>query len=90
MAKAALDRVSRREPSNVYHKMALGEVRELTPVFDWAVYLRDLQAPPFQDVNVAQPEFMKAVNEILTKAPLGDLRTADHDARSDHGPRGGV
>jgi len=74
MAKAALDRVSRREPSNVYHKMALGEVRELTPVFDWTVYLRDLQAPPFQDVNVAQPEFMKAVNEILTKAPLGDLR----------------
>jgi len=74
MAKAALDRVSRREPSNVYHKMVLAEVRELTPVFDWTVYLRDLQAPAFQDMNVAQPEFMKAVNEILTKAPLGDLR----------------
>ena len=74
MAKAALDRVSRREPAKVYHKMALGEVRALTPVFDWVVYLRGVQAPPFHDVNVAEPEFMKAVNEILTKAPLADLR----------------
>jgi putative endopeptidase len=74
MAKGALDRVSRREPANVYHKMALGDVRELTPIFDWPVYLRDLQAPPFDDMNVAEPEFMKAVNEILTKTPLRDLR----------------
>jgi len=74
MAKAALDRVSRREPAKVYHKMVLGEVRELTPVFDWAVYLRDLQAPSFNDMNVAEPEFMKGVNELLTKAPLRDLR----------------
>ena len=74
MAGAALDRVSRREPAKVYHKMTLGEVRELTPVFDWAVYLRDLQPPSFDDMNVAEPEFMKAVNEILTKTPLRDLR----------------
>ena len=74
MAKSALDRVSRREPSNVYHKMALGEVREITPVFDWAVYLRDVGAPRFDDMNVAEPQFMKAVNEVLTKTPLRDLR----------------
>ena len=74
MAKGALDRVSRREPTKVYHKMALGEVRELTPIFDWPVFLRDLQAPPFDDMNVAEPEFMKAVNDILTNTPLRDLR----------------
>jgi len=74
MAKSALDRVSRREPSKVYHKMAVGEVRELTPIFDWTVYLRDLQAPSFDDMNVVEPEFMKTVNEILTTAPLRDLR----------------
>ncbi len=51
MAKSALDRVSRREPSKVYHKMMLGEVREVTPIFDWAVYLRDLQAPSFTDMR---------------------------------------
>lgn len=74
MAQAALDRVSRRDPAKVYHKMALGDVRELTPIFDWAIYLRDLQAPAIDDVNVAEPEFMKAVNETLTKTPLSDLR----------------
>ena len=74
MAKPALDRVSRREPVKVYHKMALGDVRELTPIFDWMAYLRGLQAPGFNDMNVAEPEFMKEVNEILTKTPLRDLR----------------
>jgi endothelin-converting enzyme/putative endopeptidase len=68
MAKAALDRVSRREPSKVYTRWCSAKVRELTPVFDWAVYLRDLQAPSFYDMNVAEPEFMKGVNELLTKA----------------------
>ena len=46
LAKASLDRVSRRDPSNVYHKMSLQELVALTPSFDWPKYLRAVDAPP--------------------------------------------
>ena len=74
LATAALDRVSRREPAKVYHKMPVTGVRGLAPGFDWAAYLRGVQAPPLKDINVAEPEFMKAVNQVITSTSLKELQ----------------
>jgi putative endopeptidase len=74
LAKAALDRVSRRTPANVYHKMPLEELRAVTPAFDWTTYLRDLQAPGIAVVNVSEPDFMRAVNQIVSATPLAELK----------------
>jgi putative endopeptidase len=74
LAKAALDRVSRRTPANVYHKMPLEELRAVTPAFDWTTYLRELQAPGIAVVNVSEPDFMRAVNQIVSATPLGELK----------------
>jgi putative endopeptidase len=74
LAKAALELVSRRDPAKVYHKMPVTELRALTPGFDWSVYLGALRAPPIKDLNVAEPEFMKAVNGIVTATGVADLR----------------
>lgn len=75
LAKAALDRVSRRTPANVYHKMPLEELRAVTPAFDWTPYLREVQAPTVAVVNVSEPEFMRAVNQIVSSTPLAELQT---------------
>jgi putative endopeptidase len=75
LAKAALDRVSRRTPANVYHKMPLEELRAVTPAFDWTTYLREVQAPAIAVLNVSEPEFMRAVNQIVSSTPLPDLQT---------------
>ncbi|MEP6917421.1 MAG: M13 family metallopeptidase, partial [Acidobacteriota bacterium] len=75
LAKSALDRVSRRAPANVYHKMTTAELRALTPAFDWTAYLRDLQVPAAGAINVSQPEFMKGMNTILTSTPVADVKT---------------
>jgi endothelin-converting enzyme/putative endopeptidase len=75
LAKAALDRVSRRTPANVYHKMPIEELRAITPAFDWTVYLREVQAGAVSVINVSEPEFMRAVNQIVSSTPLGDLQT---------------
>src|SRR5262249_6516367 len=74
LAKAALDVVSRRNPDNIYHKMSLPELAALTPAFDWTAYLRGLQGPPIQSLNVSEPEFMKGVNQLLTSSPIEDLK----------------
>jgi putative endopeptidase len=74
LAKAALDVVSRRNPDNIYHKMTVPELSALTPAFDWTAYLRGLQAPPTQSLNVSEPEFMTGVNQLLTSSPLDDIK----------------
>ncbi|MEN3338870.1 MAG: putative endopeptidase [Acidobacteriota bacterium] len=75
LARAALDRVSRRSPAKVYHKMPLDEVRALMPSFNWTTYLRGVQAGSVDVVNVSEPDFMRAVNQVLASTPLPDLRT---------------
>jgi endothelin-converting enzyme/putative endopeptidase len=75
LAKAALDRVSRRSPTNVYHKMPLSELRDLTPAFDWTAYLREAQAPAIDAVNVTEPLFMRAVNQVVASTPIDEVKT---------------
>ena len=46
LAKNALDRVSRRNPTNIYHKMSRDEVKKLMPNFNMSQYLERAEAPP--------------------------------------------
>ena len=75
LAKATLDRVSRRTPAKVYHPMKLPELQALTPAFDWQAYIRAQQPPSFQTINVDHPDFYKAFNTEISSAPVEDLRT---------------
>ncbi len=74
LAKAALDRVARRDPARIYHKMTIAEFQALTPGFDWLRYTRGIAAPPISAVNVTEPEFFKAFAALITSAPIDDLR----------------
>ena len=75
LAKASLDRVSRRDPEKVYHPMKRGDVAGLAPSFHWDRYFTGSAAPAFQAVVVAWPDFFKGVEQQLQKAPLDDWRT---------------
>ena len=44
LAKGALDRVSRRDPNKVYHKMTEKDLAALSPDFGWNLYLRGIGA----------------------------------------------
>jgi endothelin-converting enzyme/putative endopeptidase len=74
LAKAALDRVSRRDPEKVYHKLTPAEFQTLTPHFDWSRYLRGLGAPPISAINVSEPDFFKAFDQLIATTVLADLR----------------
>ena len=75
LAKGSLDRVSRRDPEKVYHKMTVQELEKLGPAFQWNEYFHDSGAPAFQDINVASPEFVKALNAEVQNRSLDDWKT---------------
>jgi putative endopeptidase len=75
LAKSAMDRVERREPEKIYHKLSRQEWQALTPSFSFATYLSDLGAPEFTALNVASPDFFKALDAELKTVSLDDLKT---------------
>jgi endothelin-converting enzyme/putative endopeptidase len=74
LATASLTRVERRDPHKTYHMMTVAELQGLTPALDWARYFTVQGAPGVAKINVAQPEFMKAVQTELTTEPLESLK----------------
>jgi putative endopeptidase len=75
LAKGALDRVSRRDPNKVYHKMNAKDLANLSPDFGWNVYLEGIGAPAAQVLNVTEPEFFKQMDSVLKGASLDDWKT---------------
>ncbi len=74
LAEASMDRVKRREPANTHHRMTVTDLQALTPHFDWKKYAGATGAPKFQILNVANPEFFKAMNGFIDVANIDDIR----------------
>ena len=75
LATASLDLVSRRDPEKVYHKLTREELQALDPDFRWNLYLTGTGTPAFQSVNVASPDYFKAVNAEIGSVALEDWKT---------------
>jgi putative endopeptidase len=75
LAKGALDRVSRRDPQQTYHKMSVKELMALSPDFDWPKYFTGVGTPPFASLNVSVPDFFKALDAVLKNNTVADLKT---------------
>ena len=74
LAKASLDRVKRRDPANLDHKMIRRELAALAPHFDWNAYFTATGAPAFTEINVGWPDFFKGVDELLQARSLDDWK----------------
>jgi putative endopeptidase len=75
LAQASLDRVSQRNPTNIYHKMPRDEVKKLMPDFNLSAFMERAEAPPGDSANVSEPEFLKAVDQVIISSDLNDLKT---------------
>ncbi|HSS19707.1 MAG TPA: M13 family metallopeptidase [Pyrinomonadaceae bacterium] len=75
LAEVSLDRVSRRDASKQYHKMAATDLKNVMTNFDWATYTSKLGAPKFTEINVAHPDFFKGVDAMLTSVAIDDWKT---------------
>lgn len=75
LAQASLDRVSRRDPEKIYHRMSASELARLAPAFDWDRYLAETGAPRSSWLNVAAPDFAAGFAILVSSAPLADWKT---------------
>ena len=75
LAKGSMTRVERRDPKALDHKMTSLELEKITPEFSWQVYFTKVGEPSLSSLNVAAPNFFKALNEELEKESLADWKT---------------
>lgn len=74
LAEGSFDRITRRDPEKVYHKMTLKELEALAPGFDWNAFFKSAGAPAIQSLDVSVPPFVKAFQGVLDKSSLDDLK----------------
>jgi predicted metalloendopeptidase len=75
LAKAEMDRTTRRDPKTRDHKMSREDAAALGPDFHLDRYFQDVNAPSFSSLNVSNPEFFKQVNAVLQSESLESLKT---------------
>ncbi|APR77610.1 Metallopeptidase [Minicystis rosea] len=75
IAEASLPRDERRDPESLHHPMKLGQVIALAPTFPWATYLQEEGMSDLDDVDVAVPEYLTALDAILKSTPIEDLKS---------------
>jgi putative endopeptidase len=74
LAQASKPPVELRDPEKLYHRMPMTSVKDLAPGFDWVAYFQ-MVGHTNADVNVATPDFFKAMNTELTATSIADWKT---------------
>jgi endothelin-converting enzyme/putative endopeptidase len=75
LARDSMDRVQRRDPNAIYHKMSTAELTKLAPTFAWNRYFTDAGAPPVKSLNVAVPGFFQGMDKLVNSTSIDRLKT---------------
>jgi putative endopeptidase len=75
LAQGSMARVDRRTPANIYHITSIDQLQQLTPDFDWKVYLAAKKEGSLKSLNVATPEFFKTLNQQLASTDIAALKS---------------
>jgi putative endopeptidase len=70
LAKASMARVDLRDPEKVYHIYTVADFQKLTPEFDYSIYFKAVKVRNFETLNVATPDFFKALNGLIATEPI--------------------
>jgi len=70
-----MPRVQMRNPENIYHPMDLAALAAATPQFTWQGYFGAVGHPEIKSINLATPDYFKAVSGDLSTVPLSDWKT---------------
>lgn len=74
LAESSKPPVELRDPEKIYHRMPMTSVKDVAPTFDWVTYFQRVGQVK-ADVNVATPDFFKAMDVQLTATPIADWQT---------------
>src|SRR5258708_16491956 len=74
LAEASRTRVELRDQIKNYNKMTVRQLQDLTPDWKWSDYFNSTNRLEPGDVNVHQPEFFKAMNNLFKSTALEDWK----------------
>ena len=74
LAQASRTRVELRDPQKNYNKMSQTDLQALTPDLKWADYFKEINLAEPGEVNIHQPDFFKAVNDLVKNTPIDDWK----------------
>jgi putative endopeptidase len=74
LARSSMSDVAQRDPSAIYHPMKFARACRLTPHLNWHALLNNVGHPEVQSLNVAMPEFLKALDREMTATSLADWK----------------
>ncbi len=74
LAKGALDRVARRDPTKLYHIMTPREVQASSPSIGWTKFFSGIGVTKMPRLNVEVPDFVKAMDAVVAKTDVEDLK----------------
>ena len=70
LAKASTSRTEMRQPENRYHIYTVADFQKLAPDFNFSTYFTDVKIGHFDSLNVATPNFFKALNGLIASEPI--------------------
>lgn len=74
LAKASLPPQELHEIAKLYHPLTPAQLQALSKNFNWTNYFRALSIPTPSTVNVTEPNFIVAMNSIISKSSLSELK----------------
>ncbi len=75
LAKAQMSRVEMRDPYKTYNKFAIKDLTALTPNINWSLVLEELKIKGADSIITNNPNFLKAVDALLTELPINDWKS---------------
>jgi putative endopeptidase len=74
LAGASMTNVELRDPQKVYHLLNIDGLKNLAPDVSWDGYLTGVGFPNITAINIAQPEFVKKLDAMVTTVKMPDWR----------------
>jgi putative endopeptidase len=75
LERASTNRAESADPEKRYHMLTLADLKKLAPDFDFSVYFNHVTTRPIETVNVANPDYLKTVDEMITSLPIDAWRS---------------
>jgi putative endopeptidase len=80
LATASQDKVARRDPKNIDHRIDLAGLKKEAPGFDWATLLREMGAAKVTAINVTHVPFAKELEAMVKDPALTPAQWNDYFA----------
>jgi endothelin-converting enzyme/putative endopeptidase len=75
LAKTSMDKVERRDPVKVYHRLERAGLVKAAPHFDWDAYFAERGTPDVQALDVRVPAFFTGLDALGGQTSLDEVRT---------------